>query len=273
VSTATAAPPPQRQHVLYLDWPDVEGWLTGRLRRVWRDGRAVALAPAWAPGQHWALVGPTGEGKSTFAVALMRLRKYVLALDPKGADETLAASGYERISGGLPPRKRFPRKIQRDLDEGRVPVRLIIGFEALTDDEDDRLRAMMAEAITYARRAGAWCLYVDEFEVLSSQRMFRLGPVIERMLITARRKKTSVITAFQAPAWVSKHSTRQATFCVLFPTRALDMIKQVAESMGRDWRTVAAIVDELPPFHALIIPKSHRHPMVICSAPELTLAA
>lgn len=273
MSTAVAAPPPQhRQHVVWLDWPDVEAWLTGRLRRVWRDGQAVALAPAWAPGQHWALIGPTGEGKSTLAVALMKIRKYVLALDPKGADETLAASGYQRISGGLPPRKRLPRKIQRDLDEGR-PVRLIVGFEALTDDEDQRLRAMMSEAIDYARRAGGWTLYVDEFELLSSQRMFRLGPLIERMLITARRKKTSVIAAFQAPAWVSKHATRQATFAVIFPTRALDMIKEVAQSMGRDWRTVAAIVDELPPYHALIIPKSHRHPMVICSAPELDLAA
>ena len=49
-------------------------------------------------------------------------------------------------------------------------------------------------------------LFVDEFELLSSQRMMRLGTMIERMLITARRDKTSVITTFQAPAWVSKHA-------------------------------------------------------------------
>ena len=38
----------------------------------------------WHPGDHAALIGPTGEGKSTFAVGILGLRKWVLALDPKG---------------------------------------------------------------------------------------------------------------------------------------------------------------------------------------------
>jgi hypothetical protein len=270
VPVTRPAPPPAgpRRNVVYLDWDrEFLPWLTGKLRRVDRDGERIPLAPAWKPGEHWALVGPTGEGKSTLAVGTLKLRKWVLALDPKGEDETLAASGYVRVTG-LPPRKRFPKEVQKDLDEGR-PVHLIVGAQARTDQEDLALQELMRDAITYARHSGGWTLYVDEFELLSSQRMFRLGPNIERMLITARRDKTSVITSFQAAAWVSKHATRQATFCCIFPTRDRNMIKAVAESMGRDWRTLADIVDELPPFHVLVIHKNIRAPMVMTKAPKV----
>lgn len=261
-------PPPggPGRAVVWLNWEMVERWLTGRLAFVSRPEGRILLAPPWFPGAHWALVGPTGEGKSTVAVALLALRDYVLALDPKGGDETLAASGYRRVTG-LPPRVRFPRDIQRDLDEGR-PVQLIVGGSARTDEEDLRLQALMREAISYARHAGGWTLYVDEFELLSSQRMFNQGPLIERMLITARRDKSSVMTSFQAQAWVSKHATRQATFVVMFPTRDRAMIKAVAEAMGRPWQALEAAVDLLPDYHVIIIPKKIRAPMVITSAPK-----
>jgi hypothetical protein len=100
--------------------------------------------------------------------------------------------------------------------------------------------------------------------------MFHLGPDIERMLITARRAGTSVVTSFQAPAWVSKHATRQASLCIMWPTRSRELIKTVAESMGRDWKTLSAAIDELPPFHSLTIPKQIRRPMVITSAPKVS---
>jgi hypothetical protein len=78
-----------------------------------------------------------------------------------------------------------------------------------------------------------------------------------------------VVTAFQAPAWVPKAGTRQATFVVLWPTRDRNMIKSVAEAMGRPWKELGAAVDELPPYHTLIIPKKIRAPMVLTHAPKL----
>jgi len=253
--------------VVWLDW-DTEylPWAEGKLRHVspsWTTER-VRLPPPWAPGAHWALIGPTGEGKSTHAVGLLRLRKWVLALDPKGEDDTLQASGWQRITS-LPP----PRRMQKDVQEGK-PMRLLVGGQARTDQEDIALQKLMRDGITYCRHSGGWTLYVDEFELLSSQRMFKLGPNIERMLITARRDKTSVVTSFQAAAWVSKHATRQATYATMWPTRDRNMVKAVAEAMGRDWRSVAAAIDLLPPFHTLTIPKQIRAPMLITSAPKIT---
>ncbi len=281
--TAVAAEPRADDyggHAVYLDW-DTEyiPWAKGKLRhKVTAGGMRLPLPPPWKPGNHWALIGPTGEGKSTHAVGILELRKWVLSLDPKGEDETLESSGYVRVKSMPPPSDRVgslrgkPKPGSDEWVWDRVtkgqPVGLIAGFEALTDDEDERLHELMRDAVTWCRRTRGWTLYVDEFELLSSQRMFRLGPDIERMLITARRAGTSVVTSFQAAAWVSKHATRQASFTSLWPTRDRQMIKNVAEAMGRDWRLVAAAIDELPPFHTLTIPKQIRAPMLVTTAPK-----
>jgi len=145
-------------------------------------------------------------------------RRYALALDPKGEDETLEGSGWVRVRE-LPKQgiqaawdrvrdksdQRTWRQIYERIEAGG-DARVIVGGGSRTDAEDEALRNLMRDAITFSRHSGGWTLFVDEFELLSSQRMMRLGSMIERMLITARRDKTSVVTTFQAPAWVSKHA-------------------------------------------------------------------
>jgi hypothetical protein len=267
------------QPVVWLDWLDYLDWLSGRLTHTtaaW--GERVRLGPAWQPGEHWALDGPTGEGKTTHAVGILETRKYVMALDPKGEDETLSQSGYVRVTSIYEDSVQWRLAHRKDaktwndlfkrIDNG-LDARVIVGQGADTPAEDIANKALMAEAIMYSRFTGGWTLYVDEFELLSSQRMFNQGPTIERMLITARRKKSSVVTTFQAPAWISSHATRQARRATKWPTGDEDMIKKLAQAMGRNWREVKAAVDILPEWHTLTMPRGKRHPMVITSAPEL----
>lgn len=275
-ASAVTAPAEQGPPLVYLPWDDYLSWLAGRLRQAQTArGENVKLGAPWSPGQHWALIGPTGCAKTTHAVGMLGLRKYVLALDPKGEDETLSASGYTRVRALPKPGwrawlgddQKTWRDIHKRIDEGQE-ARVLVGGGSKTDEQDVALQQLMRDAITYSRHSGGWTLYVDEFELLSSQRMFRLGPLIERMLITARRDKTSVITAFQAPAWVSKHATRQARYAVIWPQDG-DMVKNIAKGMGRDWRPVAEAVDELPEYHTLTVPRGKHSPMVITSAPKV----
>src|SRR5262245_1415221 len=219
----------------------------------------------WVPGKHGAFVGPTGEGKSTLAVHLLRMRKYVMALDPKGEDTTLERSGFTRITS-FP----LPRKIRRDLAEER-PVRIIIGGPARSHADDRRNKALIQSYVEWARFTGGWTVYADEFQVLSDMRMFGLGVEIERQLITARKDASSILTSFQAAAWVSKAATRQATaFIVIFRTRDEDMIKAAAKAAGRPFRDVITAIEQLPPFHCLVIPADISAPMLIINPPELT---
>ncbi len=227
------------------------------------DMFAAWFKDVWQPGQHVALVGPTGEGKTTFAVGILKNRKWVLALDPKGQDGTLQASGFMRVDTWPPP-----SKIRDGIAEGK-PARLIAGGSVRTDQDKKALVDLMHACVRGVRAEGGWTVYADEFQLLADQRMYGLGKPVEEMLVSARSRGTSVVTAFQAPAWVPKAATRQATYTVLWPTRDVNMIKAVAESMGRTWQEIVAAVRELPAYHVLVIPKSVHAPMVLTKAPRI----
>src|SRR5258708_19620600 len=100
--------------------------------------------------------------------------------------------------------------------------------------------------------------------------MFRLGSNIERMLITARKDGTSVLTSFQAAAWVSKHATRQARYAIMYATGDRDMIKSVAQAMGRNWRALAEAGDQLPRVFVLVIPAGTDRPPTLPPHPPPT---
>ena len=267
--SGTGAVLADRAAVVSLPWASFLGWRAGDVRRyetAW--GETVRLPAPPVPGQHEANIGPTGEGKTNYLIPLLKLRKYVMVLDAKGEDPTLDKAGFTRISG-VPPGRKFPREVQKALDEGR-PVRLIVGGAADSRRQYERLAALMAEALEYARFSGGWTIYADEFEVLSSQQMFNLARDFNLMLNTARARKTSVITAYQAQAWVSKHAIRQARIATLWRTGDPDMIKAVARALGRNWRHAADAIDQLPPFTVLVIPRgANSGPMMITRPPKL----
>lgn len=214
----------------------------------------------WKPGEHVALIGPTGEGKSTFAVGILGMRNYVVALDPKGGDDTLASSGFERTPS-WPPSGR----VYNDIAEGK-PARLILGAKGADFDE---LAVQFDRALEDVLKQGGWTVYIDEFQIAADRRMMNVAIRAERLLISARYKKVSVVTAYQAPSWVPTASTRQARWVVMWPTRDEDCIKAVAQKAGRDKTQVTAVVRKLPPFHALIIPPRSTVPMIITTAPRV----
>lgn len=217
---------------------------------------------AWKAGQHVALIGMTGAGKSTFASGILDQRRYVLALDPKGGDATLSTLGYPRI-GEYP----LPVWVWEELAEGR-PVRLIIGGIAHTGEELDALAVLLGKYLDGVFTWGGWTVYADEFQLLADRKMMGHGPLVERLLIAARSKGISVVTSYQAPAWVPTAASRQATWIALWPTRNLAVIKTLAEIVGRDWRLLWEVMRQVPPFHVLVIGPRPHDPMIITKAPR-----
>lgn len=271
-----ALPPAYKQPlVIALTPAEFLAWARGELREF----GGVKLGPPWQPGQHVALIGKTREGKTNFVVWLLsELRRFVLALDPKGEDESLSKSGWTRVST-VPGGRRKPKvlskewktwqQIERDKAEGR-PVRIIAGIQSRTRADDEANKALMADAIEYARQTGGWSLYVDEHQILSDRRMFNLGHDIARQAISAARDKMSVLASMQYLAWVEKAATRQATLIVLWRTRSREMIKLAADQSGRPWQEIAAAVDQLPKYWLLLIPDELRAPMIMVRPPKVT---
>lgn len=216
----------------------------------------------WRPGQHVALIGPTGSGKSTFAVGILALRRYVLALDPKGGDSTLAASGYRRLLQ-WPPSNR----VWDSIAEG-APARFIVGGVTRTRADRARLIELLEETLHGVFESRGWTVYADEFQLLADAKMMGLAAPVETLLIAARDKAISVVTSYQAPAWVPRAASRQASWVVLWPTRDVNVVKALSEAIGRDWRMLWSAIQALPDHHVLVVGRRPRDPMIVTLAPE-----
>ena len=259
--------------------------LTPREFIAWAKGetseiRGVKLPPPWQPGQHLAMLGKTREGKTNTVIWLCsELRKYVLAVDPKGEDESLSASGWTRVStvpgGRSRPRYRSPEwktwnEAHERMAEG-LPVRLIAGIASRTRKADAANRELMEDAIEYVRQAGRWTTIVDEHQVLSDPRMFGLGAPIARHAVTAARDKSSLVINFQYLAWIERAGVRQSTIIGMARTRDRDLIKMAAAASGRPWQELAAILDEFEAkYWWAFMSDEPRAPVLLVRPPKVT---
>lgn len=227
----------------------------------WPEFRAH-MRRAWRPGQHMALIGKTGLGKSTFATGIMEHRRYVLALDPKGGDDVLRTLGYPRLPSWPPP-----DRIWDEIAEGK-PARFIVGPVVDTAEDWRRSVHVLRAALEDAFRIGGFTVYIDEFQILADRKMMGLAKEVETLLVGARSKGISVVTSYQAPAWVPKAASRQATWVALWPTRDQQVAKALADIVGRPWRMLWEAMEHLPRWHTLVIGPDPRDPMIITSAPK-----
>lgn len=218
----------------------------------------------WKQGQHVALVGPTGCGKTTAAIGICEGRQWVLALDAKGGDDTLAAApGWTQLADWPPP-----RKIREAIANGQ-PARLVCGFSPQTIHDREKLRAYLERILEAAWLDRNWTIEVDELQLMADRKMMGLGPLIEEFLVAARTRGVSIVSAFQAPAWVPTASTRQASWLILFPTTDITVIKTLAEKTGRDWHDLVDALHALPDHHMLVAGLNPKDPLVLTKPPRI----
>lgn len=232
----------------------------------WRREFRPYFRDNWRPGQHLGVIAPTEAGKTTLVVGLLDMRRFVLALDPKGGDGTLAAlPGYLRLPD-WPGENRITEMVRENERKGR-PSHYIVGPVTERNADLPRLKKACADALDCVFDMGKWTVYVDELQVLADNRMMNLSGKAAKLLVAARSKKVTFVSSFQSPSWVPTEAYRQPRWLAISYTRDRDTVDTLANIMGRPKPEVRGAVKALPEFSWLFVGRKPREPMIITKPP------
>ena len=231
---------------------------------VWKDFREW-FAQEIEPGQHGAIVSPTGSGKTVLAGGLLDLRRYVLAVDPKGGDSSLERLGYERLET-WPGEKAMDRKIQRN-DDANKPSRYVVGPKIRKHEDTERLGEVIRDTLRGAYSMGGWTVYVDELQLATDPRLgINVRKEVDQMLIAARDRALSCWTSYQSPSWVTPHASRMATWMAVSYTRDREAIRALAGNLGRPTNEVAGMIAGLDPYAFAVVTRDPKAPVRVTIA-------
>jgi hypothetical protein len=230
----------------------------------WLDFRQY-MADNWKQGEHVALVAPTGQGKSTFAGGILQLRRWCLALDPKGGDDTIDAYGWPRLT-------KWPLSLKdrHDMRQGE-PVRYVVGGRGRSPEQRATRRNLQVRVLQGVLKDGGWTIYCDDLQTLSDARFGAAADQIEELLILARGAKVSVVSAFQRPARVPRAAGDQATYFAVAYTRDVDVVNRIAEMMGRSAAEMRGAISALGDFKFgwLVVSRNPRDPLILTRPQKL----
>lgn len=222
---------------------------------------------AWQPGEHFAIIAPTGAGKTTFASGLLNQRRYVAALDAKGGDSSLSRLGYPRLEK-WPGQKSMAKTISTN-DGNSSPSRFIIGAAARTRDDVKKLQATMKLAIDEIYEMGGFTVYADELMILTDPRQFNLRSEIDQMLIAARDRGISLVSSFQSPRFVTPTASNQATWVAVSYTRDTDVVNRLSEILGRPKNEIRGAIKGLNRYCWIVVGRNPREPLRVTIPEEM----
>jgi hypothetical protein len=243
----------QTDEILGLPWSGPGGFLE------WFKAR-------WEQGEHMNVAGPTGAGKTTFCTGVLNhCRQWVVGVDAKGGDDTLAEAGWPRISGSK-DRMGFwlPAEHRRRVRDGD-PVRVIVGQRAKNFGMLRRNWARQAALLETVFVEGRWTLYLPDLQLLTDPQMGGIKADANMLWIAARSKKVSLVTDMQEFSWTPRLARSMPRWFVAGYTRDLDSVKAMATSAGRSNVEVRGMMQALKQrqFSWLVFSNNPRDPVVV----------
>lgn len=159
----------------------------------------------WRQGEHVALIGPTGAGKTTLATNILPKQKYVTALATKPRDEVVSAlrrQGYFLL--------REWRETRPDFHPDVYPRR-ILWPNSVGLVEANKQRKIFLPALHGMFREGGWTIFIDETTYFVDEQMLKLRAQYRDLLARGRSVGISVVSATQRPAYVPREMYDQST--------------------------------------------------------------
>lgn len=195
----------------------------------------------WKAGEHFALVGPTGLGKTTMLLNILPLHPFVTVFATKPRDESmdkLIAEGYVRLDKW------------RTLDPLEYPHR-VIWPDASDIDSDIIQRQVFHDAFAKIYREGNWTLALDETWYLDQ--ILKLGKDIKTYLLQSRSLRISLVAATQRPAWVPREIYTSCTHLMFWRVNDRTDLESISGIGYRSSDLIRDIVANLDMYQVLYV--------------------
>lgn len=223
------------------------------------------MATDWKPGEHVSLVVATGGGKTNFAAWLAQTRKYVLGLDVKGGDRTLARLKWERMTTWPPTRQD-----RQDMADGK-PFRRIIGGTGKSPADRIKRYNLFKKVIASILEEGGYTALATDIKIMTGRQFGDLWDEWEELILLARESGVSVINDMQRVSGQPRESTDQATWLCIGYTRDVDAVNRLGEMMGRSRAEMRGAIDALGelPYGFLVVNRDPHRPIILTKAEKL----
>lgn len=212
-------------------------WTIGQFKEYMRTN--------WAQGEHVALCGPTGSGKTTVACDIVVLRDYAVMLAVKRYDDTInlfKKAGFKVINKWPPD---YTKK------------HVILWSKPDSLDSATKQTAVISEALERIYISGGWCVYFDEAGFIAGH--LRLGGYLGVLLNQGRSSHISVVCAMTRPhsmvARIPAETLNQCRHILIFKYTDEREIKACAEICGLSFHAMQQLQQALDTHDFLYVGK------------------
>lgn len=197
----------------------------------------------WRQGEHVGVIGPTGQGKTTFALAILPKRRFITALGTKPRDRTLDKFAREH---GFEKTREWDARADPSLHPRRI---LWPNSESLYAARNQQ--SVFRRALSSMYRQGNWTVYVDELWYIIHH--LKLEPEIRVYLLQARSNGVSLVVGTQRPAFVPLEVYDQSSWLVFFRDNDETNLKRMSGISWLSKKLVQGLVANLDQYQALVI--------------------
>lgn len=180
----------------------------------------------WNPGEHVAIIGTTGTGKSYLMSRVVGLRKFVAIFQTKADD--IKYPGYKTVKS-----ERALANLRVTDDVGRF--RIVPDFDNQTSVGHNLFRHVWL--------AGGWTLVIDE--LYYAHTVLRLEKMVAMLTTQGRSKRISMVMGMQRPVHVTRFAISEATHIFAFRLEGRDA-KTISDVAGDEFAYVST---KLPKYH------------------------
>lgn len=201
----------------------------------------------WQQGQHATLIGPTGAGKTTAALALLaereRRRGSIVVAGTKPRDQTLNRLRGKRGRG---------YRLRRDWPPGAHEQRVLLWPRLRGRSDQPRQADTLGRMLDDVFAQGSWTLYVDE--LLYAVNKLHLEPHLSLIWEQGRAMGVTLITTTQRPRHVPVVTYSASSLVLLWRTSEEQDQRRLAEiGGGLSSRSIAREVADLERHEILAI--------------------